>query len=254
MGVSFNPSIPMDGLELYLDAANPRSYSGTGTDWKDLTKNRSIYGGPSSGHTYPSFTANGLASSFNFVNDGTTVNTIQSTTQNITTNTQSKYSRIVVANVPQVSSEFSTLICNSIGNNADMALVINKSGNRLAFHQYTGTNDYTVSTSNIAIPLNQWCVFAMTVDLDTNNLFLYQNGNRVLQNNALSTSIGNSNSSTILIGGPSTDSYTGGRMFKGSIAAAMHYNRILNNAEMETIFNAYRGRYNIPDQNSDTSS
>jgi hypothetical protein len=253
MGVSFNPSVPMDGLELYLDAANPRSYSGTGTDWNDLTKNRSVYGGPSSGHTYPSFTSSGLQSSFNFVNDGTTVNTIESTTQNIITNTQTKYSRVVVARVSQVSSEWSTLICNVIGNNVDMALIINSAGNRLAFHQYTGTNDYTVSTGNISIPPG-WVVFGMTVDLDTNNLFLYQNGYRVLQNNSLSTSIGNSNSNTIVIGGAQTDSYTGGRMFKGDIAAVMHYNRILTNAEMETIYNAYRGRYDLSDQPSDTSS
>lgn len=251
MGVSFNPSIPMDGLELYLDAANPRSYSGTGTDWNDLTKNRSVYGGPSSGHTYPSFTSNGLQSSFDFVNDGTTVNTIVSTTQNITTNTQTKYSRVVVAKVTQVSSQWTTLICNSIGNNADMALIINSVGNRLAFHQYTGTNDYTVSTGFMPAPINEWAVLAMTVDLDTNNLFLYQNGRRVLQDSGLSTSIGNSNSNTIVIGGASTDSYSGDRMFKGSIAAVMHYNRILNNDEMKSIYNAYRGRYDLPDYPTD---
>lgn len=249
MGVSFNPSIPMDGLELYLDAANPRSYSGTGTDWNDLTKNRSVYGGPSSGHTYPSFTANGLQSSFDFVNDGTTVNTIQSTTQNIITNTQTKYSRIVFFKATSFSSQWSTLICNSIGNNGDMALIINGNGNRLAFHHYTGSNDVTYSSIN-PMATNTWYMAGMTVDLDTDTVLLYQNG-ELIRNNPIDTTVGNSNSNTIVIGGASTDSYSGGRMFKGSIAAVMHYNRLLTNNEMETIYTAYRGRFNLPDQLSD---
>jgi hypothetical protein len=34
-----NGAIPTDGLELYLDARNPRSYPGTGSVWKDLSGN-----------------------------------------------------------------------------------------------------------------------------------------------------------------------------------------------------------------------
>ena len=39
MGLSHSPRIVTDGLDMYLDAANPKSYSGTGTTWTDLTKN-----------------------------------------------------------------------------------------------------------------------------------------------------------------------------------------------------------------------
>ena len=35
------PKIVTDGLILYLDATNPRSYPGSGTDWFDLTRYRS---------------------------------------------------------------------------------------------------------------------------------------------------------------------------------------------------------------------
>jgi hypothetical protein len=37
MGIAYNTSIVRDGLVLYLDAANKKSYSGTGTVWKDLS-------------------------------------------------------------------------------------------------------------------------------------------------------------------------------------------------------------------------
>ena len=37
MGIAYNTSVVKDGLVLYLDAANPKSYPGSGTVWKDLT-------------------------------------------------------------------------------------------------------------------------------------------------------------------------------------------------------------------------
>ena len=39
MSIHYSPRIVTDGLVLYLDAANPKSYPGTGTVWKDLTRN-----------------------------------------------------------------------------------------------------------------------------------------------------------------------------------------------------------------------
>jgi hypothetical protein len=39
MGVGYNPKIVTDGLVMCLDAANRKSYSGTGTTWRDLCNN-----------------------------------------------------------------------------------------------------------------------------------------------------------------------------------------------------------------------
>jgi hypothetical protein len=39
MGIFYNTSIARDGLVLHLDAANKKSYPGTGTTWKDLNGN-----------------------------------------------------------------------------------------------------------------------------------------------------------------------------------------------------------------------
>jgi hypothetical protein len=37
MAISYNPTITTDGLLIHLDAANAKSYPGTGTLWKDLS-------------------------------------------------------------------------------------------------------------------------------------------------------------------------------------------------------------------------
>jgi hypothetical protein len=253
MGIAINPSIPMDGLQLLLDAGNPRSYPGSGTDFTDISTFKSEYNSASSGMTYPTFVSNGLSSEFQFTNNGSTINNIQSTTENITTNTQTRYSRIVMFKATSFGSQWTTLIGNSIGNNIDMALTVENG--TLAFHQYTGTNDFNLySTTNLSA--NTWYMAGMTVDLVANEVSFYLNGrlDRALTPASMGTtilnifnSIGNSNSNTILLGGPSTDSYSGGRMLNGSINLAMHYDRILSSSEMETIWSAYRGRFNLGD-------
>ena len=48
MSVSYNPKIVTDGLVLYLDAANSRSYPGSGSTWYDLSgnsRNASLFNG-----------------------------------------------------------------------------------------------------------------------------------------------------------------------------------------------------------------
>ena len=49
MGIAYNPKIVTDGLVLALDAANPKSYPGTGSTWFDLSgrnNHHSIIGSP----------------------------------------------------------------------------------------------------------------------------------------------------------------------------------------------------------------
>lgn len=59
MGVGYNPRCVQDGLVLYLDAANRRSYPGTGTTWFDISgngNNATMYGSvPFSVDTTPCF-------------------------------------------------------------------------------------------------------------------------------------------------------------------------------------------------------
>ena len=65
MGIAYNSKIVTDGLVLCLDAANPKSYPGTGTTWKDLSGNGN--------HAVLSGTYNFVNNSFHF-NDGSQLN------------------------------------------------------------------------------------------------------------------------------------------------------------------------------------
>lgn len=66
MAFHFSPKIVTDGLVFYVDAANPKSYPGSGTTWKDLSGNGND-GILTNGPTYNS--ANGGSIVFDGVND-----------------------------------------------------------------------------------------------------------------------------------------------------------------------------------------
>jgi len=243
MGIAYNPSIVLPGLEILLDPGNIKSYSGSGTTWRDISSN-SIFG--ASVYTYPSFVTSGNNKYFTFVNNGTTVNNVYSSTITTTTSTASSYTRTGWFYLTGTSG-WSPIIANQIGNNTDMCLAV--SGGRLTFRQYTRTNtsgttdlDYGV-TGNAAVNINTWYYGAMCVNRVANQVTFYLNG--VLDVTVSINVIGTSSSNNIIIGGSYSDSYGGDRMFKGNIGMVSHYNRILTASEIQQNFSASRGRYGI---------
>jgi hypothetical protein len=66
MGIAYNPRTITDGLVLCLDAANSKSYPGSGTTWTDLSGLGNT-GTLTNGPTYSS--ANGGSLVFDGVND-----------------------------------------------------------------------------------------------------------------------------------------------------------------------------------------
>ncbi len=67
MGLNHSPRIVTDGLSMYLDATNVKSYSGSGTSWFDLGPNQLIF---SSLGTQTPFETIGGVKSFAFNNSG----------------------------------------------------------------------------------------------------------------------------------------------------------------------------------------
>lgn len=221
MGVLYSPKIVTDGLVLYLDAANPKSYPGSGTTWNDLSSNE---------------------------NDGSLNNDVNFSSQN-------PESLSFLGNTPRVSSplqyslfsEFTlvTFFYNQ-GNSGSFGVVVGTSiGNHLSNGIRTiGSNitfsGYQESTLSIANFLNQWGCVAVT--LDQNNFArCYYNGTL--------TNSGNYNrsirSSPTNIGRGSS-SYQGTfRSFEGLISTVSVYNRALTPEEIQQNYNATKSRFGL---------
>lgn len=245
MATQYSPKIVTGGLQLYLDASNPKSYIGSGTTWNDMTENADTFA--SSYYTYPSSVTSGTVRYFNFINNGTTINNIYNANPKIDTKVQTRYTRMAWFNLQTGNSAWSPIIQNSIGNNSDMGLTIN--GGYIHFRQYWNTytsgttyGDYGVSSVG-TINTNTWNSAAIVVNLPSATVTFYINGK--FDSTTSINTIGNSNSNIILIGGAETDSYSGDRMFKGYISSAMHYNRLLSSDEILQNHLALKSRFGI---------
>ena len=222
MAANYGTSIVTNSSLTLVDAANPRSYPGTGTTWRDLSGNGNTFALTG---TPPSYNANGY-----FTFNGST----QSTSIAGFNPTVSQYSMICwiysAANHNTVNG-----IC--MGRNGTSAygigLGFGSATNQLGYNWATLTT-YNWS-SGLIIPNNQWSMVAISTTTTSATLYL---------NNQFATNSHAASSFTfpgITLGNDPGFS----RYFNGNIAAAQVYNRALSRSEIQQNFNAYRGRYGI---------
>jgi len=222
MGLSHSPKVISDGLVLYLDATNTRSYSGTGSSWYDL----SVYGNNST-----------LVSSPTFINNKYGQLAFNGSTQ--------------YATVPHTSTLWNgqtfTLSLwakkTGTGNAGVSAIMISKDTNYLE-HSYNGktmasfrnsANAQFLLYGNTSASYNEWRHYAVTYDGTMG--VLYENG-AATGSTTLAMTV-SSTSNPLNIGRWDGTSYN----LNGCIAGAMVYNRALNADEILQNYNATKYKY-----------
>lgn len=220
MAVSYNPKIVTNGLVFALDAANVKSYPGSGTTWTDLTGN-----------------------SFN----ATSINSPTFTNNYFSLNGSSQY--FTVSGTPLTSVTTCTIMMwiYSAASQSDYAgLLYNRSGSNISgFHFFGTTNRLTwtwnadswtyLYDSGLTVPQNAWSMVALSVGA-TSTTFWVNTSSNTQTFTTVSQSF-----NAINIG---RDPF-GTRLFNGRIATTKMYNRALTAAEIQQNFNALRGRYGI---------
>lgn len=231
MGLSHSPRIVTDGLVLCLDAANIKSYPGSGTTWTDLSSIRNN-GTLTSGPTYSS--DNGGSFVFDGVDD----------------HIFSFPSRIIGNGSKTISFFFKTSITsrqslcevrNNSTSNGWVFLINRTTAGNLS---YLPIGAGTVGIERAAgITTNVWYNACATFDEATTTAILYLNGMQVgnaVTNATIGTDLAGYNGSIAKPDAPALSVY-----FQGSIAQASIYNRALSSAEIQQNFNALRGRFGI---------
>jgi hypothetical protein len=225
MALSHSPKIVRNGLVLCLDAANPRSYPGSGNVWNDLSGNG---------------------------NHGTLVNGVGYSTSNFGYFTQDNIDDHISTNYILPVSNFtittwarrtsnvywSVLWANEIWNNGSGYVVNFTTTNTLYFQKSGGNqlNPTTVSNSS------NWSYYSFTVDINS-NFRVYYNG--ILLNSYTSTLASNVEN-TIKIGTRHANNNAGftDRRF-GEYSFFSVYNRVLTAPEIRQNFEATRDRYGV---------
>ena len=225
--------IPYDGLKLYLDAGKGLSYSGSGSNWVDLSgnyNNGTLINGPT----------------FNSANEGTIA--FDGTNDYISFNTQPLSStaftiilNFKVSSFTAQGTKFRRLIAiNQTGYAFDnpFAFFVNDTGQLgyLFGNGSTNTEEMITITGGPTLEINKWYHATLTFNGTQKKLYI---GGNLVSTITNSTTFTNSLNNKLIIGSRNgTDG-----CLQGSIGAVHIYDRALSDAEVLSNYAIYSNRY-----------
>jgi len=244
MAFNYSPKIITDGLVLYLDPANNRSYPTTGDTYFDLSKNNydgQLVNSPTyNTDYYGTMVFDGLSE---YVNFGTTGNEIVRTMTSMTINIVcycTGYGN------PSGAVSWSPLTCidrYTLGNSyRKFAFYLLKNGavEGVYVEFFNGSGGGT-SASNIRTDiLNNYLV--LTTTIDSTSCRLYVNGIMVDEKAGIVVN-SNPQTSDFTVGSRINTTYNG--YFKGSLNQVLFYNRALTADEVLQNYKATKTRFGL---------
>ena len=214
------PHIITDGLVLALDAANTKSYPGSGTTWTDLSGNRNN-GTLVNGPTFSSANVGSV------VFDG--VNQTVSITNNTTTqfsNTES-WSFSLTTELLSQNTEYPSIFRKGSAAGTGLLLFYYSSGSISLKHNNSQPFNFTV-------PMNRPFTYTATYS-GSGAVKIYLNGVYRVDG---PTMVGVDTTNNLTLG--SGDSYSNIRMYNFS-----KYNKALTASEIQQNYNALKSRFNL---------
>lgn len=238
MSVFAGPEIVNDGLILCLDAANRKSYPGTGTTWTDLSGNGNS-GTLTNGPTFDS--GNGGSLVFDGVDDYISVPRTNLLTGTITQITVLHWVRLAQLNKTWnlISSIWND---NGSTNNKFMFHFGIQNPKLNLYVSSSGQNFSLVAQEETSFPVNTWNMVGFTINCGINVVNIYRNFSVVASGSYNFASIPNVTQNFIIANKVNTLS---NGTFNGNIVNSLIYNRALTAAEIQQNFNALRGRFGI---------
>jgi hypothetical protein len=220
-------NIVTNGLVLYLDASNTKSYVSGSTTWNDVSRsgnNGTLTNGP----TFNS----GNGGSIVFDGSNQYIKPPNSTTLQLTNFTLSSWVRINVQNINQYIIDTSTNVGSGFGYSYRI-----KTDNKIRFWAYDANNALDSTTT---ISPNIWYNILVTYNNTSKIQSIYINGVFNVSNTHTNTFVV-STVTNLQIGG----SLVLGGYINGNIAQTSIYNRNLSASEVLQNFNATRTRFGL---------
>jgi len=222
------PPIVTNGLVLYLDAANSKSYVSGSTTWSDMSGNGNS-GSLVNGPTFNS--GNGGSIVFDGVNDYVSTNLIGSNSSNYTWETWCKPTTFI--------KEFNTLVRgrDGFGNGWNIQSRIKPTGKFSVAIVNTSPAEIDVTSTTSAVLGNWYCItgvltYNSKLELYVNGIFsgVTTNSNTNLRTSTVGWNIATISSTSFSI---------------GTVSIATIYNKALTASEILQNYNATKSRYGL---------
>lgn len=222
MALIHSPRLVTNGLALALDAANVRSYPGSGTSWFDLSGN----GRTGTLTNGPTFNSDNLGNiDFDGVNDS--VNFTYDLRQTFTYECWALHDAV---------SGFAFLGQGTTSTRSGLHIWF-MSGSSLRFGMFSNDTDVSSITTSTGI----WYNYCFTYNHTTFLKQIYRDGVQ-LTGTPIQTQTSYIGTGTARIGATYS---SGGAYANGKIASAKIYTRVLSAAEITQNYNATKGRYGL---------
>jgi hypothetical protein len=219
MSLGHGTSIVRSGLVLNLDAANPKSYPGSGTAWSDLS------GGSNNGTLVntPTYSSNNKGSfAFNGTNQYATCS---GTPLNVT-----NYTKIVWFKLSSLA------FTNNIVSGGSSHFMFFNATNKM-YNGHADWASFVAYPSTATFSTEIWYHAALTFNT-TDGMVLYVNGFQDSTYTVVKTQAPNSGIIEIA-------AYASSYFLNGNVGQALIYNRTLTALEVRQNFEALRGRYGV---------
>lgn len=234
MSLGHGSSIIRDGLVLHLDAANLKSYSGTGTVWKDLSgnnRNASLINSVTYETNY-----NGEMSF-----DGTDDYAVVIYNSSNFVNSSFTWTAWVIGKQVDTSTHNMPDIGYGSGSWPRMGFKGRSTWVWQSFSNVGSSSNFVLSIGNTSV--TNWSFIAFVADYENSICKTFYNG--ILANTANSFPDLAGNDSRLGIGRAGSTASIWQEQFIGSISSFSAYDRPLSNTEIQQNFEAVRGRYGI---------
>ena len=226
MALAHSPKIATSGLVLALDAANPKSYPGSGTAWNDVSGN-------SNNGTLTNGPAFSSADGGSILLDGTDdyINGVH----NSQLDTTGDITAEIWFQLTDTATDWVRVFGKGDSSHRTFGLWYNTGASKFLYQRYTGGTSVGINIT-VTVTLNTW--FHMVGTSSGSSHVLYLNGK----------AIGSATNGLTALS--STDPYKIGyagyhTYHQGNIANCKIYNRGLTAAEVLQNYNALKGRFGL---------
>ena len=224
MSVQAGPNLIESGLVLNLDAANLKSYPGSGTTWADLSGNGKNFTWSST----PSFTSDGGASCFNTLN----LNALGPASNSFGVTNATGYC-VMVACLNNILTNNVAFVWDGAGSRGIYSHL--PYGDNNIYWDQGGCCNADTRTSVASGGSTTWNIWTFNRKSSTNRS-IYKNGTILTTNTTTAADPGLTANSVII---------NSGNVWNAKLSVMMLYNRGLTDAEVLQNFNALRGRFGI---------